>query len=133
MSSLAVELTLVLLSFGLYLAYLLWFFFSRGASLRTADPNSFGRNLFASGKIARAHFSEMVCADNDTISGIQQNRNCLIAVSFLAGTASILAQNLLDILLDQEKQDQIRAYGVRRHIYKHKLPSTLARQPSLCL
>ena len=80
---------------------------------RRASPDRVDRNLFDRGKVARAHFSEMVCDSNDTICGIQQNRNCLIAVSFLAGTVSILAQKVLAILLDDAQVQQIRTYGVR--------------------
>lgn len=65
MSDLAVELSLVLIGFGLYLAYHLWFFFAPGTSLRTADTAAVDKDLFNAGKIARAQFCEMICEAGD--------------------------------------------------------------------
>lgn len=111
MSDLGLEMALVVISFAMYAAYHIWFFVASG--FRDVEVVGNRKSLFNSGKIARAQFSELICDSDDTISGIQQNRNCLLAVAFLAGTASILAQKLLSILLDDKKLEQVRSYGVR--------------------
>ena len=115
MSGIAAEISLVVISFALYILYHIWFFFIAGSGLRKTELDHAQKNLFDRGKVARAQFSEQICLSNDTICGIQQNRNCLLAVSFLAGTVSLLAQKVLTILLDDSQVQQIREYAVRCH------------------
>jgi hypothetical protein len=130
MSDLGLEVGLVVISFAIYVAYHIWFFIASG--FRDVDVGSSRKSLFNSGKIARAQFSELICNSDDTISGIQQNRNCLLAVAFLSGTASILAQKLLSILLDDKKLEQVRSYGVRviSCILLRRAPDVLTRHCS---
>ena len=115
MAGFAVELSIVLCSFGLFIAYHIWFFLIHGTGLRTTRTQARdGRDdKFLKGKVARIQFADLVCRDNDTIAGIQQNRNALIGVSFLAGTVSLLAQKILEIVLDSDQQDQMKAFAVR--------------------
>ena len=112
MAGLAAELCMAVASALLYLAYHVWLFFIKGTGLHRVDTERRNRNLFAKGRLARVHFCEMICDANDTIAGLQQNRNCLLGVSFLAGTSSILAQKVLAIILDEAQVEQVRAYGV---------------------
>jgi hypothetical protein len=115
----------------LCVAYHLWFSFISGAGLRRVEASSAQKNLFDRGKIARVQFSEMICEGNDAISGIQQNRNCLLAVSFLAGTVSLLAQKILAILLDDGQLKQVCKDGVRSLFATAHLPSPHARVRSI--
>lgn len=108
---------MVLSAFGIYFGYHIFFFVFYGSGLRTTrvgkgESETKYNDLFNKGKIARITFSEMICDANDTICGIQQNRNGLIAVSFLAGTASLMAQKVLSILLTEDQLQQIERYGV---------------------
>lgn len=117
MANLGAELAMVACAFGIYFAYHIFFFVLYGSGLRTTKvgkghTETKYNDLFNKGKIARITFSDMMCDENDTICGIQQNRNGLIAVSFLAGTASLMAQKVLSILLTEEQLDQIERYGV---------------------
>lgn len=109
MAGVAAEAAMITASAAVYLLYHAYFFIASGL-LRVRGR---GGNLFAKGRVARVQFCELVCSDDDTIAGIQQNRNCLLGVSFLAGTSSILAQKVLSIILDTAQLEQIRAYGVR--------------------
>eukprot|EP00892_Ulva_mutabilis_P012029 jgi/Ulvmu1/9199/UM005_0299.1 len=116
MANLGSELAMVGSAFAIYLAYHISFFMLYGSGLRTTkvwkrEGEAAYNDMFNRGKIARIHFSQMICEENDTICGIQQNRNGLIAVSFLAGTASLLAQKVLSILLTEEQLEQIERYG----------------------
>jgi hypothetical protein len=113
MSGLAAELGIVLASVALYLAYHIWFFCIKGTGLRGVDMTRKPGSLFTRGRIARIQFCEVICDTNDTIAGIQQNRNGLMAVALLTGTTSVLAQKVLSVLLDEDQLNQIRAYGVR--------------------
>ena len=105
----------MLCSFGLFITYHIWFFLIHGTGLRTTKTHtSDGReDKFLKGKLARIQFADLVCRDNDTIAGIQQNRNALIGVSFLAGTVSLLAHKILEIILDITQQEQMKAFAVR--------------------
>lgn len=87
---------MVILSFLIYIVYHVWLFKGSGRHLRTAELDTHGssRDMFHKGNIARCEFSESVCRDDDTILGIQQNRNCLLGAAFLATTVSLLAQNV---------------------------------------
>lgn len=109
MAGAAAEAAIIAASTALYLLYHAYFFLASGF-LHVRDG---GRNLFSKGRVARVQFCELICGDDDTIAGIQQNRNCLLGVSFLAGTSSILAQKVLSIILDTAQLEQIREYGVR--------------------
>jgi membrane glycosyltransferase len=132
MSDAAVELSCVAVSFVLYIAYHLWFFVISGSGLRQVQASAVHKNLFDRGKIARVQFAEMICESNDTICGIQQERNCLVAVSFLAGTVSLLARKILSILLDDTQIEQIRKYGVRCSrvmSYLHRCAAQLQTAP----
>jgi hypothetical protein len=113
MAGLAAELGIVLGSVALYLAYHIWFFYIKSSGFRQVDMHRRPKNLFTRGRIARVQFCEVICDTNDTIAGIQQNRNGLMAVAFLTGTTSIIAQKVLSVLLDEAQLEQIRAYGVR--------------------
>lgn len=114
MAGLVAEILIVCFSFGLYIAYHVWFFLIHGTGLRTTKTHARdGRDdIFIRGKIARIQFVDLVCRDNDTIAGIQQNRNALLGVAFLAGTASLLAQKILSAILDVDQRDQIKAFTV---------------------
>lgn len=121
MANLGAELAMVVCAFGIYVAYHIFFFIFYGSGLRTTkvgkrEGQADYHDMFNRGKIARIHFSQMICEENDTICGLQQNRNGLIAVSFLAGTASLLAQKVLSILLTEEQLEQIERYGVCLHL-----------------
>jgi hypothetical protein len=115
MANLSAELSMVLGSFLLYVGYHFWFFRIHGTGMRSTKPRTKdGReDIFLKGKIARIQFADLICLENDTICGIQQNRNALIGVAFLAGTVSLLAQKVLSILLAQDQQAQIKRFGVR--------------------
>jgi hypothetical protein len=112
--SLAAEICLVLSSVLIYASYHGWLFYVHGPGLGTsAVINDKHADLFSRGKIARILFAEMICNEDDTICGIQQNRNCLLGVAFLAGTVSLIAQKVLSIILSADQLDQIKNYGVR--------------------
>jgi hypothetical protein len=117
MAGLAAEISIVVLSLALFLFYHVWFFGIHGAGL-FAKPQ--GRDLsedvFHKGRVARIQFADLVCRDNDTIQGIQQNRNGLTGVAFMSATVSILAQKILSNLLDLDKRGQIEAFAVRATI-----------------
>lgn len=115
MAGFGAELSIVLCSFGLFIVYHIWFFCIHGTGMRTTKPQARdGRDdKFVRGKLARIQFADLVCRDNDTIAGIQQSRNALIGVSFLAGTVSLLAQKILSIILDIDQQEQMKAFAVR--------------------
>jgi hypothetical protein len=126
MAGFAAELLLVLFSFLLYFGYHLWFFLIHGTGFRGTKLHSRdGRqDMFLRGKQARIQFSDLVARDDDTIAGIQQNRNGLLGLSFLAGTVSLIAQNILSIILDLDQQAQIKAWTVRLpHVF---LPAVYA-------
>jgi hypothetical protein len=112
MAGLGGEITIVVFSFGLFLGYHVWFF-GRGFFKTKPQAVQEREDKFHKGRVARIHFSDLVCRDNDTIQGIQQERNCLLGVAFMSATVSILAQNILSILLDIDKRDQMKAYAVR--------------------
>lgn len=91
-------------SFSMYIAYHAWFFYIKGVGFRRARITGGAYGLFNRGKIARVQFITSVCETDDTILGIQQGRNALQGVSFLAAICTLLASQVLDILLDLDKQ-----------------------------
>eukprot|EP00892_Ulva_mutabilis_P011588 jgi/Ulvmu1/8801/UM048_0056.1 len=92
----------------IYIGYHVWLFYSHD---NNSPDRKAGVPLFSQGRVARICFTDMICKENDTIAGIQQNRNVLTGIGFLAAIASVLAQKVMSILLDQESLDQIARYG----------------------
>lgn len=91
-------------SFLLYISYHAWLFYGKGSGFRRARTNASAYGLFNRGKVARVQFIQSVCETDDTILGIQQARNALLGVSFLAAICTVLAQQVLVILVDLDKQ-----------------------------
>jgi hypothetical protein len=118
MAGLAAEIPIVVCSFALFLLYHVWFFGIHGTGLLKTKPQAHDlhEDIFHKGSAARIQFADLVCRDNDTIQGIQQNRNGLTGVAFMSATVSILAQKILSNILDLDKQDQMKAFAVRTNI-----------------
>lgn len=108
MANVAVEGLVIFSSFLVYLGYNYWLFCVNGEN---RPDRKDGVPLFSQGRVARICFADLICQDNDTITGIQQNRNVLTGVGFLAAISSLLAQKVMSILLDEESLGQIARYG----------------------
>lgn len=109
MAGTAVEALLVSSSFIFYLGYNYWLFCING---QKNPDRKHGVPLYSQGRVARICFTDLICLDNDTICGIQQNRNVLTGIGFLAAISSVLAQKVMSILLDEESIGQLERYGV---------------------
>lgn len=109
MANVAVEGLVIFSSFLVYLGYNYWLFCVNGEN---RPDRKDGVPLFSQGRVARICFADLICQENDTIAGIQQNRNVLTGVGFLAAISSLLAQKVMSILLDEESLGQIARYGV---------------------
>jgi hypothetical protein len=113
MANIGGEIAIVVCSFVLFIGYHIWFFLIHAAGVFRPKDQKGPNDKFRKGQIARIQFSDLVCRDNDTIQGIQQNRNGLTGVAFMSATVSILAQKMVTILLDLEKREQMEDYAVR--------------------
>lgn len=109
MSNVAAEALMVSASLVVYVGYHYWLFVVND---KKPPDRKNGVPLFSQGRIARICFADMICKENDTITGIQQNRNVLTGVGFLAAISSVLAQKVMSILLDEDSLGQIARYGV---------------------
>lgn len=109
MANTAVEALMVSGSFVVYLGYNYWLFYVND---QKKPDRKHGVPLYSQGRVARICFTDLICHGNDTICGIQQNRNVLTGIGFLAAISSVLAQKVMSILLDEESLRQLERYGV---------------------
>eukprot|EP01023_Acetabularia_acetabulum_P061078 TRINITY_DN7366_c0_g1_i4.p1 TRINITY_DN7366_c0_g1~~TRINITY_DN7366_c0_g1_i4.p1 ORF type:complete len:288 (+),score=45.52 TRINITY_DN7366_c0_g1_i4:88-951(+) len=106
---LAGEIVLVALAFLVFGGYHFWLFYLKGKGLTTVG-DTYG-DIFAAGKVSRTLFTaEILSKESDAILAVQTFRNCIMANTFFAGIVSILATQILAMLIDKEGVDRIEEF-----------------------
>jgi uncharacterized membrane protein len=118
----ALELIVVLISLGIFIAYHCWVFFIH-------DRVHPGRlhSAWAMGKKARSVACVTWCSDEkDVVNGIQCVRNAMTAVTFLSALTGILATLIVPIMLDSSKTQRIEQLALQDPILRNATGPPLA-------
>jgi uncharacterized membrane protein len=110
----ALELIVVIISFGIFIAYHLWLFVLHDR----VHPHGV-HSAWAMGKKARAVACQTWTLDErDVINGIQAMRNAMAAITFMSALTGILATLIVPIMLDPTKTGRIEQLALADPILK---------------